>query len=549
MDPVSTSDENPTRQPRPADPPASGRVGSAREADGRAPLARPNLNRAALSRMTVQAGAGTGRRLQVAVVVFAALGVGLVYGYSVKSSAAKPQTVAVAKSTAVRTATVACPEVTGSSDATVNAITPAGAAGGVTPASGDKATVTALGGKSPIATLKQPGALSVNTGLSGNPVDLNQPSTPVIGQATGAYAPGFTVTETLSSGTTVNTHGVASTTCTAPDTDFWYLGADPGAKSSAQINLFNSDPIAAQVNIGAYTLNGQVAASALQLGQGLLVPPGGQHDPVDLNSFNSTGDPIAVHVAATAGRVISALLDSDETAGRDFIQAQKPAAHLMLPGIPAPGAKPASPMKLQLILFSPSTDTDVQLHWIGNSKIVPVVQPPHLAAGHVVTVDISNVPAPGEAGALQIDSGNNVPILATIKVTAEGGADTAYLAPVGALTGEGLVADANSGSVVELTNNAAQSAQVKVTVEGPTGTPASQVVTVPGLTTKAVALQAPAGATSFAVSVDPQAGASAIYAARVMGSGGMLTVQPIATALETVQIPAVHADLSGAVPQ
>lgn len=548
MDPVSSSDENPIREPRPADPSASGHTASAREAQGRNPSARANLNRAALSRITVQAGVGAGRRLQVAVVVFAALGVGLAYGYGVKPAAAKPQTVAAAKSTTVRTATVACPEVIGSNAATVNAITPAGAPGTAAPASGDKATVTALGGKSPIATLKQPGVLSVNTGISGNPVDLNQPSTPVIGQATGAYAPGFTLTETLSSGTTANTRGLASTTCTAPDTDFWYLGADPG-KASAQINLFNSDPIAAQVNIGAYTANGQVAASALQLGQGLLVPPGGQHDPVDLNSFNSTGDPIAVHVVATAGRVISALLDSDGSAGRDFIQAQKPAAHLLLPGIPAPGAKPGSPMKLQLILFSPNTDTDVQLHWIGNSKIVPVTQPPHLAAGHVVAVDISNIPAPGEAGALQIDSGNNVPILAAIKVTAEGGNDTAYLAPVGALAGEGLVADANSGSVIELTNNAPQSAQVKVTIEGPTGAPASQLVTVPGQTTKAVTLQAPGGTTSFAVSIAPQAGASAIYAARVMGSGGMLTVQPIATALETVQIPAVHADLSGSVPQ
>jgi hypothetical protein len=34
-----------------------------------------------------------------------------------------------------------------------------------------------------------------------------------------------------------------------------------------------------------------------------------------------------------------------------------------------------------------------------------------------------------------------------------------------------------------------------------------------------------------------------------MTNGGLLTIQPIPTALETVQIPAVRADLSGAVPQ
>lgn len=543
MDPVSTSDdENPSREPRSS-------ASSAREALGRAHLTKPNLNRAALGRMTTQAGAGAGRRLQVAAAVFAAIGVGLAYGYGVSPAAGKPQAVAEAKSTAVRTATVACPEVIGSNDATVNAITPAGAAGGLTPASDGTATLTALGGKSAIATLKQAGALSVNTGLSGNPVNLDQPSTPVIGQATGGYAPGFTVTETLSNGgTAAGVHGLASTPCTAPATDFWYLGADPNTKTTTQIGLFDTDQIAAQVNVTAYTSAGLVNESAI--GQGVLVPPGGQSDPVDLSSFSSTGDPIAVHVVATAGRVVSALLDSDGSTGRDFIQAQKPAAHLLLPGVPASGKKAGSPMKLQLILFSPNADTDVSLHWIGGSKIMPTTQAGHLTAGDVKTLDISNVPGPGEAGALQIDSTDNVPILAEIKVTAEGGADTAYLTPVGALSGEGVVADDNSGSVIELTNNAAQDAQVNVTVEGGTGNPTPQSVTVPAYTTKAVALQAPQGASSFAVSVVPQAGASAVYAARVMTTGdGMLTIQPIGTALETVEIPAVRADLSGAVPQ
>ena len=552
MDPVSMSDENPTREPRPAaDGHAQSRASAARDALGKAHLARPNLNRAALGR-AAQAGAGTGRRLQVAIVVFVALGVGVAYAYGASPAAGKSQAAAAAKSTPVRTATLACPDVIGTNDATVNAITPANAAGGLTPAGGDKATITMLGGKAPVATLTKPGTLSVNTGLSGNPPNLNQPSTPVIGQATGGYAPGFTLSDTLSNGTTTSTHGVASTPCTAPDTDFWYLGADPGpatGKGSAQINLFNTDQIAAQVNVTAFTPTGPINPATTQLGQGLLVPPGNQLDPVDLSEFSSSGDPVAVHVVATAGRVVGALLDSDGSAGRDFIQPQKPAAHLLLPGVPAPSAKPDSAMKLQLILFSPNTDTDVALHWIGNSKLVPTAQAPHLTAGQVKTVDISTVPTPGEAGALQIDSTNNVPVLAAIKVTAEGGADTAYLSPVSALTGEGVVADDNSGSVIQLTNNSTQSAQVVVTVESATDAPTPQTVTVPGQTTKAVTLQAPKGATSFAVSVVPQNGANSIYAARVMPGDGMLTIQPIATALETVQIPAVRGDLSGVVPQ
>jgi hypothetical protein len=45
-------------------------------------------------------------------------------------------------------------------------------------------------------------------------------------------------------------------------------------------------------------------------------------------------------------------------------------------------------------------------------------------------------------------------------------------------------------------------------------------------------------------------GAASVYAARIMtGDGGLITIQPMSTALETVNVPAVRSDLSGAVPQ
>ena len=526
MDPLSTTDETKTREPRPS-------------ALGKAHLGRPSLGR-----VTAQSGAGARRRAQVAIAVFVAIGIGVAYGYGVAPAASAPAGTASLASTAVRTATVSCPELTGANDATVSAIAPGT---GTTPAGSDTATVTALGGKSPIATLKQTGTLSVNGGLSGDGVSLSQPSTPVIGQATGAYAPGFTVTETLSSGTIGTSHGLASTACTAPDTDFWYLGADPSAdtKTAAELNLYNGDQISAQLNLTGYTANGLVDSTLVQQkDQGVLVQPGTQSDhSIELSDFSTDGSPIALHVTTTAGRISAALLDSNGAAGRDFIQAQKPASRLVIPGVPS------AKSKLQLILFSPTADTDVSLHWIGGSKITPTVTAPHLTAGKVQQLDITNVPAQGEAGALEIDSTGNTPILGEIKVTGQGGSDTAYLSPVQALAGESIVADNNSGSVVELTNNGGQEAQVKVTAEG-AGTPAAQTVAVPAYSTKAVTLQAPQGATGFAVSVTPLAGANSIYAARVMtGGGNMITIQPMTTALETVQIPVVRDDLSGTVPQ
>ncbi len=520
-----------------------GRAAGAREALSRAHLPRPAVRRTPAP----SASGGGGRRIQVAVGVVVALCVGVGYGYSVKPAAAAPQTGAASKSTAVRTATLVCPEVVGVSDASVNAITPVTATGDK-PGTGDTAVLTALGAKKPLATLKQTGTLSANRGLSGDTADLNQDSIPVAGQATGAFAPGFTLTETLSNGAGDATHGIASTPCTAPDTDFWYLGADPGKKGVSKLALSNTDQLTAQLNVTAYTTQGVVTGNAAQTGTALLVPAGGQHDPLDLSSFSGSGDPIAVHLATTAGRVTSALLDSDAGSGRDFIQAQKPQAHMMLPGVPALTGK-GTAMKLELVMFAPNSDTDVTLHWLGANKISPTVVMPHLAAGKVEQVDISSIPAPGEAGALQIDSSSGVPFLAEIRVSGIGGLDTAFLGPVQPLAGESVVADNGSGSTVQLTNNGTKDAQVRVTVEG-SGTPASQTVTVPASSTKAVALQAPKNAATYAVSVTPLDGANQVYAARVMTqNGGLLTIQPMSTALETVQIPPVRSDLSGIVPQ
>ena len=491
--------------------------------------------------------AGAGRRAQVAIGVFAALVVGLGYGYSMKPAAAGSAQSAAATVTPVRNSTTICPMVTGQADADFAAITPAGAG---TPGGGDAATVTAFNSQTAAVTLKGAGTLGTATALSGQPANLNNESVPMVAQATGGYAPGYTVTEVLNSTGAGTDHGLAATPCTAPDTDYWFIGAAANAKS-ALLNMYNSDQIAAEVNLAAYTQDGPIAGGVMQTDQGLLVQPVSQYtQPVDLTGLTNGGNsPIAVHVTTTAGRVAAALLDSDGNVGRDFILAQKPAAHLVIPGIPAPSANAATKMKLQLALLAPTTDTDVTLHWIGGSTITPNVTVPHLSAGKVQQVDLSSVPVSGEAAALQIDSANNVPLIAEIRVTGEGGSDTAYLNPVAALTGESVVAGDTNGSIVQLTNTATKDAQVKVTVEG-SGNPAPQNVTVPAGSTKAVPLQAPAGAASFAVSVQPLNGAASVFAARIMtAAGGLITIQPMSTALETVDVPAVRSDLSGAVPQ
>lgn len=520
MEPVSNDGD--TNRPRPA---VRNRVGVPRglpEAKAWRPAAGP-----------------AGRRTQTALAVLAVLGVGLGYGTLADPTSAPRIGAVAATSTPVRSSTLVCSTLTGAADATVAALAPAG----TTASAADTATVTAIDGKTPVSTLTQTGALSVVKGLSGSPDILGQDSAPVIGRATGVYARGYTLTETLASGGAGSGHGLASTACTAPDTDFWYIGAADSARPISKLNLVNADPAAAQVNLTAYNAGGPVPNSVMQTDQGLLVPAGAQYtQPIDLTAFPGAG-PVAVHVTATAGRVTAALLDADGgTSGRDFITAQKPAAHLLIPGIPAP----LPGMKLQLALLAPATDTDVTLHWVGSTTISPMVTVHHMTAGTLQVVDLSSVPVNGEAAALQIDS-SGAPVIAGIKVS--DGADDAFLSPVGPLAGEALVADDASGSVVELTNTGGRDAQVQVETVT-TGAPTPQSVTVPAHSTKAVPLTAPSGAASFAVSVTPLGGAQSVYAARIMtGPGGLLTIQPMSTALEFVQVPAVHDDLSAVVPQ
>jgi hypothetical protein len=63
-------------------------------------------------------------------------------------------------------------------------------------------------------------------------------------------------------------------------------------------------------------------------------------------------------------------------------------------------------------------------------------------------------------------------------------------------------------------------------------------------------LSGPKGAGGdFALTVTPLNGAQDVYAARIDGSGGNLSIQTMTAAAETVTIPAVGQDTSGLVPQ
>jgi hypothetical protein len=146
-----------------------------------------------------------------------------------------------------------------------------------------------------------------------------------------------------------------------------------------------------------------------------------------------------------------------------------------------------------------------------------------------------------------------VPIVGEVEITQSNskGQDTAYTNPVLPLTGDGIVADDQSGNVLTLSNTGTAAAQVKVTETGTGAGPAtsSTTVSVPAGQTVGTPLTAPKGASDFALTVTPLNGAQHVYAARIEGAGNELSIQPLSTAAETVTIPAVGQDLSGLVPQ
>jgi len=511
--------------------------------------------------------AGVGRRVQVAGVVIGALVVGLGYGFAkpaASPAASAASSAAQSTTTPISSATLVCPMLKDNNATNISTFTP-----GTVEVSGtaSESVSQQQGGKS-VLTAGKPGTISTATGLSGASASLqNDVSNPVIATASGPDAAGFTLTETLPSGFSAN-KGLASENCGGPDTDFWFVGLGTDPNPFAMLNMANVDDVAASVTITMYTAGGQLGQAQAQSLQGITVPANSESQQlVSALDTQKLGAPYAIHVVASAGRIAAAVLDWDSKGnGRDFVGAQKSASKLVFPGIPQAGNNE----KVQLSLLSPTADAAVALRWVGHSTISPAVGGQftgNLAQGKVTTVDLSAVPTDNEYAALEV-CGANSSANACLPVTGDGGAvslvggikivqsddngqDTAYTEPVPPLTGDGIVADDQAGSVVTLTNTGSGTAQVKLTETGTGKSPAtsSTTVSVPAGQTVSTPLTAPKGASDFALTVTPLGGAQNVYAARIEGTGSKLSIQPLTTAAEKVTIPAVGQDTSGLVPQ
>ena len=239
-----------------------------------------------------------------------------------------PQPVAVVGSEAV------CPDLRQDAAGTVSAVS-AGVAD--VDADGDldvEVTARTLTGEpSPASALRVPGEAPATAGLGR---DLDDAALAV--RAAGPDAVGLAVQ------TTVNVQsgpvrGAATTSCTAPTTDQWLLGAGTRAGERSTLVLANPDADEAVVDLSALSGEGPVDPR-----RGLTVPARGRTE-VPLAELAPDRSRRVVRVPATRGRVAAVLRHerSDGVVPRGVAygaRADGPGETVVVPGLPAgPGGR------------------------------------------------------------------------------------------------------------------------------------------------------------------------------------------------------------------
>lgn len=427
-----------------------------------------------------------------------------------------------------------------SGSTTVTALSPPSAAAGdaaAAPADG-RGTLRELGGTAArLSATLRPASLAS--------ADLPPGQSVVVARASGALAPGLTVTQTSEARSGL-ARGLAGTTCTAPGTSQWFVGTGAQVGKQSRLVLTDADPGPALLDLALYGPEGQLHPAGAR---DLSVPAGGRRV-IDLDALAPDQRVLAVHVATRAGRVSAALRDEHVIgatgAGTDFLPAAAaPATSLVLPGVPEGGGART------LVLLAPGrAGASVQLQLVGTGgTFTPAgLQQVDLDPGVVHTLDLAAAAA-GEAVAVRIEADR--PVLAGLQVTRAGTrSDAGFLAAAPPLTGPTALTDAVGGPGQEtrlyLTAPRQEAAVDLTTVTGGGAAPGSERVLVGAGRTVTLAVNPPTPSGRFAVVVTPRAGSGPVYAARMLtlttGDGPLFTTAPLVTQALTVSVPVVTRD-------
>ncbi|MFE7526427.1 DUF5719 family protein [Kitasatospora sp. NPDC057542] len=550
---------------------------SAAEPSGQAPAARPGRSRFAGGAGAAGGAARTTPSLLAAAVVLAA-----VFGIAELRPPAAPAKAAAgaAPTTAqVERTSAVCPQpiqgLTGST--TLTAYTPPGT-GSATGGAGwlSDAAAPAVPAAQPTAAPATPPAPAApaptGSGAPSAPAQdknaapadarltVSKPGTPATGPAgnsdaapgtgavaTGALAPGFTVTQT-----TVVTEqrglGLSGLTCTPAGTSFWFAGASTAGDRVDYLSLVNTESAAAVVDIKLYGDKGLIDNDAAN---GITVSPGSSQAILLSTLSKGAVADLAVHVVVRSGRVGAALHAADGGKGADWVPASAdPSPTQVLPGLPADTAS------ARLVVWAPpEDDADLKIQLSGkNGWFSPAGNESiHVKAGMVAAVDLGKVTRDEVAG-LRLspsDDKHRTPIVAGLRIdraAANGKTDAAWLTgsnPVGA---RATVADNRAGASTLYLTSSGEAATVRVTASAGSGggTPATKEVQLPAGGTVALPAPEPAGLNGvFALTVETVSGGP-VVAARMLSLPAkdvpMFTIQALRDDRSTVKVPQAGQD-------
>ncbi|KJY32572.1 hypothetical protein VR45_22190 [Streptomyces sp. NRRL S-495] len=466
--------------------------------------------------------------------------------------------------TGTTTLTAYTPPGTGTGDGGTGWISDA-AAPAAAPGAAPSAPATPAAPAAPAATGAPTPAAAAAADKNAAPADarltLAKPGTPVTAPAansdlapgtgavaTGALAPGFTVTQT----TTVTEQrglGLSGITCTPSGTGFWFAGASTAEGRTDYVSLVNAESTAAVVDIKLYGDKGLIENDAAN---GITVAPGSSQSVLLPTISKGQVADLAVHVVARSGRVGAALHAADGSKGADWVPASAdPAPVQVMPGLPADTSA------AHLVVWAPpEDDADLRIELSGkNGWFVPAGNESiHVKAGMVASVDLGKVTRDEVAG-LRVspsDDKHPTPVVAGLRVDragANGKSDAAWLAGTAPVGARATVADNRGGgpSTLFLTSTG-EAATVRVTASAGTGggTPTTKEVALPAGGTVALPAPEPTGLNgSFALTVETVSGGP-VVAARMLALPSkdvpMFTVQALRDDRSTVKVPQASQD-------
>jgi hypothetical protein len=358
----------------------------------------------------------------------------------------------------------------------------------------------------------------------------------VVVQATGPLAQGLDVEQTAGG-------GLPTAACGSPGTDFWFAGPGQHTAGRIQLYLMNTSGQPADVTVDIFTDAGPLQDTT---DTGITVPPHGMVVQSLATALRNSRS-VSLHVRTSVGQVVAAVQEGTGNGAGSWLPAtQAPGAHLLVPGLPSTAGT------RQLYIAVPGVkDADVQVTAVtSRGTYVPTGSNGiDLPGGSVVQISLPSLS--GIPAALKLTA--SAPIIADVMIAGGGGASPgSFTAAAPAIEEQGVVADNPSGAgrasalVLSAPHQAARVNVVQVTG----GKPArqhTQVVPVAAGKSVAVALRPVPGAprgTPFAVVITPLPGSGPVYAGRVItgaGAGGALQAMlPVASALITVPLPAVH---------